>query len=417
LTGKSRLKFPCDIGKIPFLQKNRLTGMDVMPITNAQVFGKRRRMKKNGSVRKSDYRAQDMTVKATSKKSAKSTIKMVSSGTVGKSGSSKKKFKLQEKLLIKIHNLMIKARVLEERMIKMYKQNDGYFWIGAPGEEAYQIPLGLLLDKGQGPEHDYLHLHYRCSGILVAMGLNPMDAIRQMKNVATDPFSGGRNFSNHYSVRKWNVVPVTSTIETQFATAIGTGIAQRQHGGKGLTIVTGGDAGTAEGEFTSSLVWSTKPNEELPMLIIVMDNGWGISTDRTTQHAEKYISDRGKPFGMKTRHFNGNDVEESYFALKEAMEYIRSERKPYFVDCLVSRLYGHSSASGANFNDEIEDPIVTFETQLLGAGVMTRKEMDQVREEYTVEMREMVKKVKQEPMPDPGSIFDYTYFGQRGKYW
>ena len=89
----------------------------------------------------------------------------------------------------------------------MYKQGDGYFWIGGPGEEAFNVPLGLLVDKGQGVDHDYLHLHYRSSGTLLAMGADPVDSLRQMKNTATDPYSSGRNFAGHYSVRKWNVAP------------------------------------------------------------------------------------------------------------------------------------------------------------------------------------------------------------------
>src|SRR3954471_6722483 len=145
-------------------------------------------------------------------------------------------FKLEPELLIQIHNTMVKARVLEERLIRMYKQSDGYFWIGGPGEEAFNVPLGLQVHKGQGVDYDFLHLHYRSGAILTAMGMEPIDALRQMKNTATDPFSGGRNFSNHFSVRAWNVVPVSSTIETQYLSAIGSGIAQKHHGGKGITI-------------------------------------------------------------------------------------------------------------------------------------------------------------------------------------
>ena len=85
------------------------------------------------------------------------------------------------------------------------------------------------------------------------MGANPIDSLRQMSNVATDPYSKGRNFAGHYSVRKWNVVPVTSPIEVQFSIAIGTARAQRKGtGAKGITIVQGGDAGTAEGDFATA---------------------------------------------------------------------------------------------------------------------------------------------------------------------
>ncbi|MCC7440842.1 MAG: thiamine pyrophosphate-dependent dehydrogenase E1 component subunit alpha [Bdellovibrionales bacterium] len=328
--------------------------------------------------------------------------------------------KLDPKLLAQIHDLMVRARALEERMIRMYKQNEGYFWLGGPGEEAFNVPLGLQINKGQGLEHEFLHLHYRSSAILLGMGMEPMDALRQMKNTATDPFSGGRNFVNHYSIRKWNVVPVTSTIETQYATAIGTGLAQRKSRRpdcKGITIVNGGDAGTAEGEFASSLVWSTRPGEELPILFIVTHNAWGISTAAATQHGEKHIADRARAFGMPAVTINGTDVEESWAAIEEGMKYVREERKPYFIESKVSRLYGHSSASGANRAESEKDPLPEFEAKLEKAGVLTRKEMDEIRERYEVEMREKAAKVKTEPMPDPSSIYDFTYYKQRGKYF
>ncbi|MBC7384931.1 MAG: thiamine pyrophosphate-dependent dehydrogenase E1 component subunit alpha [Cryobacterium sp.] len=330
--------------------------------------------------------------------------------------SSQKKFTLPAKQLIQIHDLMVRTRCLEERLIRMYKQSDGYFWIGGPGEEAFNIPLGLHVKKGQGLDYDFLHLHYRSSGILLAMGAEPLDMIRQMKNTASDPYSGGRNFGNHTSIRKWNVVPITSTIETQYATAIGTGIAQRQHGGDSITIVNGGDAGTAEGEFASCLVWSSRPKEELPILIIVTNNEFGISTPSNTQHGEKHMADRGTAFGIKNRVINGNDPEEAFLAIQEATAYIRKERKPFLLEARVSRLYGHSSATGANLVKGEDDSLTLFETRLEKEGVMTREKMDAVRTKYTEDMLEMAKRVKEEPMPDPSTIYDHTFKGQKGKY-
>jgi 2-oxoisovalerate dehydrogenase E1 component alpha subunit len=247
--------------------------------------------------------------------------------------------------------------------------------------------------------------------------MDPMDSIRQMKNTATDPFSGGRNFSNHFSRRAWNVVPVTSTIETQYQTAIGTAIAQKRHGGRGITLVNGGDAGSAEGDFASCLVWSSRPKKELPIFIMVANNQWGISTPANTQHGDKRIADRGKAFGIKTMYCNGNDVEEAWFAIKEAMDYIRTERKPVLLEYACSRLYGHSSATGANFVSSEIDCLAEFEKKLDAHGVLSRKKMDEIREAYTVEMLELSKKVKDEPMPDPSSIYDHVYFGQKGRYW
>jgi 2-oxoisovalerate dehydrogenase E1 component alpha subunit len=326
-------------------------------------------------------------------------------------------FKLKPELLKRIHREMVQARVLEERLIRMYKQSDGYFWIGGPGEEAFNVPLGLQVKKGFGLDHDFLHLHYRSGAILLPMGAKPVDSMRQMKNVASDPYSGGRNFSNHFSFHDWNVPPVTSTIETQYATAIGTGIAQRRPGCTGITIVNGGDAGTAEGEFASCLVWSSRPNFELPILMIVTNNSFGISTPSNTQHGEKNIADRGTAFGIKNKTINGNDVEEAWFEIEAAMKYVREERKPFLLEAKVSRLYGHSSASGANFVDGEYDSLAGFEKQLADAGILSKKEMDELREKMTAEMLEQSKQVKQEAPPEGSTIYDHIYYGQTGKYF
>jgi 2-oxoisovalerate dehydrogenase E1 component alpha subunit len=316
---------------------------------------------------------------------------------------------LPSELLVRIHDLMLQARLLEERLIRMQKQGDGYFWIGGPGEEAFGVPLGLLVHKGEGLDYDYLHLHYRCSATVLAMGADPIDSLRQMKNTATDPYSGGRNFAGHPSIKKWNVVPVSSPIEVQYSMAPGTALAQKRHGGRGITIVTGGDAGTAEGDFPTCLVWSTRPGWELPMLIVVTNNEWGISTSARTQHGEKKIADRGIAFGMQTKTIDGNDPEVAYRELKKAMDYVRTERKPFLLEARVSRLYGHSSSSGANFISEEVDPLTELEKKLEQRGVLTRAHMDQLRERYTHELLEASKRVRTEPQPEGASIWKHVF--------
>ena len=316
---------------------------------------------------------------------------------------------LSPDLLLKVHSLMVKARVLEERLIQMYRQGDGFFWIGGPGEEAFNVPLGLLIHKGRGPQYDYCHFHYRQSATLLAMGADPIDAMRQMKNSATDPYSGGRNFVGHYSIRQWNVVPVSSPIEVQYSIAPGTAIANKRAGGRGITIVTGGDAGTAEGDFSTCLVWSSRPANQLPVLMIVTNNKWGISTHFQGQHGEKRISDRGKAFGIESKTIDGNDPEVSYRELSAAMEYVRTERKPFLLEAMVSRLYGHSSASGANRTNDEADCIAGFERRLEERGLLTRQQMDELRAQFAAELLAAHKQVKEEPQPESKSIYEHVF--------
>jgi len=318
--------------------------------------------------------------------------------------------RLPAEAALQIYDLMLRARLLEERLITMYKQGDGYFWIGGPGEEAFNVPLGLLIDKGQGLDHDYLHLHYRSSGTLLAMGADPIDSLRQMKNVATDPYSRGRNFAGHFSVRKWNVVPVSSPIEVQFSIAIGTARAQRRGtGAKGITVVQGGDAGTAEGDFATALVWSSRKGQELPLLMIVANNRFGISTPYAGQHGCDQLAERAKPFGTQSAVVDGNDPEASYAAIAHALDYVRTERKPYLLEAMVSRLRGHSSASGANVAKDEVDCLDRFEQKLEARKLLTRAQMTQLRATYTQELADANQRVRQEPAPDPASIWDHVF--------
>jgi 2-oxoisovalerate dehydrogenase E1 component alpha subunit len=316
---------------------------------------------------------------------------------------------LSPELLLRMYDHMLMARLLEERLMGMQRQGDGYFWIGGPGEEAFNVALGMLVDKGKGPGHDYLHLHYRSSATLLALGADPIDALRQMKNVATDPYSGGRNFVNHYSAFDWNVVPVSSPIEVQYSMAPGTAMAQKRHGGRGITIVQGGDAGTAEGDFATCLVWSSRPANPLPILMIVTNNEYGISTRAHEQHGERNIADRATAFGIESVTIDGNDPEHAYRQLGAAMEYVRTTRRPFLLEAKVSRLHGHSSSSGGNYVDTELDCLTAFERSLQDRGHLSKDRAGELRERYTKLLADGTATVRGEPQPTSESAFDHVF--------
>jgi 2-oxoisovalerate dehydrogenase E1 component alpha subunit len=341
-------------------------------------------------------------------------------GNVKKVAKPAGKLELPKDTLLQMFDLMVKARVLEERLIKVYKTGDAFFWIGGAGEEAFGVPLGMLTLKGQGPQYDYLHMHYRATPTMIALGMPMIDSLRLMMNRATDPSTGGRNFCNHYCFPQWNVVPVTSPIEVQYSQAIGTGIVQRrwrqEKGSKSISIITGGDAGTAEGDFASALIWSSRPGSELPMLMTVQNNRIGISTTYETQHGEKQIADRGKAFGIRTAVINGNDPIESYLSLKTEMEYIRKTGKPVLMEVNVSRLYGHSSATGAN-REAGDCCIDLFEEKLLRYGVIGKNDKKLIWDRYETESRNAAEQVRSEPVPTSETIWDNVYADGENADW
>ncbi|MBC7742850.1 MAG: thiamine pyrophosphate-dependent dehydrogenase E1 component subunit alpha [Bdellovibrionaceae bacterium] len=324
---------------------------------------------------------------------------------------------LDKKLILQIHSHMVKSRVLEERLIKIYRAGESFFWIGGTGEEAWGVPLGMLGRIGQGPANDYFHLHYRCTPTLIAMGLEMKDSVRLMMNRSTDPSTGGRNFSNHYCFPKWNVAPVTSPLEVQYSIACGTAHVQKRVGKKAITIVTGGDAGTAEGDFASGLILASRRGQELPMLITVQNNKWGISTGYDGQHGENFIADRAKAFNIRARVIDGNDPIETYLCVQEDMEYIRKTGKPAFIEAHVSRLHGHSSATGANKELGEVDPVTEFENELLEADLLTEVQVKTIWENFEAEGVRATELARSEPVPTADSVWDHTYHANENADW
>ncbi|QVL34777.1 thiamine pyrophosphate-dependent dehydrogenase E1 component subunit alpha [Telmatocola sphagniphila] len=316
-------------------------------------------------------------------------------------------------MCLKIYKTMARVRALEQRTIKMSKSGEGYFWVGGPGEEAFNVCLGLQVHKGRGPAFDYLHLHYRSAGVMMAMGMPMADHFRQMAMKLTDRHSKGRNFVGHYAIPEWNVVPVSSVIEVQYTMAPGTAIVQKRHGGEGVSVVTGGDAGTAEGDFTSCMIWSTRPNQALPVLMIVTNNGFGISTAANTQHGESSIAARGNAFGIPGEVVDGNDVIACWWAIYRAFDYCRTTRRPYILEAKVSRLHGHSSSSGASRVSTEADCITLLEEKLIANKILNRETAEMIHQQASDEADTAVDQVMQEADPTADDVNRYTFAPSR----
>src|SRR5262249_25236840 len=157
------------------------------------------------------------------------------------------------------------------------------------------------------------------------------------------------------------------------------------------------------------LIWSTRPCNELPVLIIVMNNGWGISTDACSQHGEHHIIDRGKPFGIPGEVVDGNDPVASWYAIQRGMDYCRRQRRPFMLEPLVSRLHGHSSSSGAIRVKNEADCIPLFEAKLLGAGVLDEEGVRQTHQAALEEAEAALEQALREPKPTAADVYKHTY--------
>jgi 2-oxoisovalerate dehydrogenase E1 component alpha subunit len=185
-------------------------------------------------------------------------------------------------------------------------------------------------------------------------------------------------------------------------------MVQRRFGGDGITIVNGGEAGTAQGDFASCMIWSTRPDNQLPVLMITNNNHWGISTAAGTQHGERFVTDRGRAFGIPGEVVDGNDPIASWHAIARAIKHCRTRRHPYMLQANVSRLYGHSSASGAGRVKEEPDCIALFEHKLESAGRISKQEIQRIHESAKQEVQEAIDQTLGEPTPTAEDLYSHT---------
>jgi 2-oxoisovalerate dehydrogenase E1 component alpha subunit len=197
--------------------------------------------------------------------------------------------------------------------------------------------------------------------------------------------------------------------------APGTALVQKRHGLKnpkeneGITLVVGGEAGTAEGDFETCLNWTTRPGNELPVLMLVTNNHFGISTDLDTVHAHRPVADRAIPYGIRHDTVDGNDPVATWHAIDRAMRYCRRERRPYLLEAMVSRLHGHSSSSGAQRNWNETDAITSFEQKLIDAGAIDAAAVRAMKEEAKKEADEAVVQTMKEAEPTREDLYASTY--------
>jgi 2-oxoisovalerate dehydrogenase E1 component alpha subunit len=144
-------------------------------------------------------------------------------------------------------------------------------------------------------------------------------------------------------------------------------------------------------------------------MIVVQNNGWGISTPAGSVHAEKRIIDRGQAFGIPGEIVDGNDPIASWHAIRRAMTYCRGERRPVLLESRVSRLYGHSSSSGALRVKGEPDCIELFERKLLHAGALDAEAIERTHAEAKAETEAALEQALREPKPTPADVEKYTY--------
>src|SRR5262245_61487869 len=265
-----------------------------------------------------------------------------------------------------MYRAMLSTRLFDQRMMNLQRQGRIGFAVPSIGQEASQVGTGYAAAKD-----DWIYPSYRTHSIALLRGVPLRTLIDQMYGNQAD-LARGRQMPNHFSLRSWNLVSISSPIGTQITQAAGTARAMQIRGRKSATWVYFGDGGTSEGEFHSGMnfagVWKS------PCLFVCENNQWAISVPVSKQTASESFAIKAVAYGMPGVRVDGNDVLAVYQAAKEARDRAARGDGPTMIETVTFRMGPHSSSDDPKRYQAPElleswkkkDPIARFQAFLKG---------------------------------------------------
>ncbi|GAB6122795.1 alpha-ketoacid dehydrogenase subunit alpha/beta [Dysgonomonas termitidis] len=314
--------------------------------------------------------------------------------------------------LKKWYHLMTLGRAIDEKAPAYLLQSLGWSY-HAPyaGHDGIQLAMGQVFKRGE----DFMFPYYRDMLTVLSAGLTAEELILNGISKATDPASGGRHMSNHFAKPEWGIQNVSSATANHDSQAVGTARAMVYYNHKGVAIASHGDSSTSEGYVYEAINGASK--ERLPFILVVQDNGYGISVPKKDQTANRKASENFRGIkNLRIIYCNGKDVFDSMNAMTEAREYAIANRTPVIVHANCVRIGSHSNSDKHTlYRDENElkyvkeaDPLMKFRRMLLRYKRFTEEELKEIEANAKKELSAANKKALAAPDPDPASIFDFV---------
>lgn len=317
-----------------------------------------------------------------------------------------------KEILEKWYRLMALGRALDERAPNYLKQAIGWSY-HAPyaGHDGIQLAIGQVFDK----EVDHLFPYYRDMLTVLSAGMSAEEIILNGISKDTDPSSGGRHMSNHFAKAEFNIHNTSSCTGNHTQQASGVGRAFKRYNHKGVVFSSQGESSVSEGYVYEAINGAS--NEELPVIFVFQDNGYGISVPKKDQTANRKVADNFSGFkNLRIFHCNGKDVFDSVNTLKEAKEWVLENQMPAIVQANCIRMHSHSNSDRHElYRDkneinyvELADPLAKFRRILLKYDRFTENELKIIEEEVKQVVKAAHKAAMAAPDPKPESIFDYV---------
>ena len=279
-----------------------------------------------------------------------------------------------------LYKAILLPRMIEEKMLVLLRQGKISKWFSGIGQEAISVGVTAAL-----AQDEWIMPLHRNLGVFTGRHM-PLSKLFMQWQGNKEGYSKGRERSFHFGSKEHHICGMISHLGPQLAIADGVALAHKLRKEDKVAVAFSGDGGTSEGDFHEAL--NTAAVWDLPVIFIIENNGYGLSTPVNEQYRCKSLVDKAAGYGMEGVRIDGNNILEVYDTIKGVRDYCIRNQKPYLVECMTFRMRGHEEASGVKYVPaqlfeewQAKDPIKNYEDWLLKEKVYTVQEVEEVRAE------------------------------------
>ncbi|HHJ49799.1 MAG TPA: dehydrogenase [Phaeodactylibacter sp.] len=304
--------------------------------------------------------------------------------------------RLSDATLLMLYKRMLLPRMIEEKMLILLRQGKISKWFSGIGQEAIAAGATAAME----PDEMIFPMH-RNLGVFTGRDIPLFRLFSQWQGKAAG-FTKGRDRSFHFGAPEYHIAGMISHLGPQLSLADGTALAHKLKGEQKAALAFTGEGGTSEGEFHEALnvaaVW------DLPVIFLIENNGYGLSTPTREQYRCEKLADRARGYGIKGVQIDGNNILEVYTRLRKISAEIRKNPQPVLVEALTFRMRGHEEASGTKYVPKElmqhwaqKDPIANYEKYLLSIGLLDEDQIASIRKAFKEEINRSWKQADAEP--------------------